>query len=123
VIGILSGLASFIPYFGFITGITVASITALVQTGSAFPLVWVLLIYGIGQALESMVLTPNLIGGRIGLGPVATIFALLTGGELFGFVGILVALPVAAVIAVLLRHTRNFWLRSSLYRGLPPPVP
>ena len=116
-IGICAGLVSFIPYLGFIGGLLAASIAMLVQTHEGTPLLWVALVFGVGQVLESGVLTPMLVGDRIGLHPVAVIFAILAGGQLFGFVGVLVALPVAAVIAVLLRHARRHWLHSPLYVG------
>jgi predicted PurR-regulated permease PerM len=119
-IGIGAGLVSFIPYLGFISGLLAASIAMLVQTQELAPLLWVGVVFGIGQILESGVLTPMLVGDRIGLHPVAVIFAILAGGQLFGFVGVLVALPVAAVIVVLLRHARGHWLRSPLYAGLGP---
>ena len=116
-IGIAAGMVSFIPYLGFIGGLLTASIAMLVQTQSVTPLLWVAIVFGIGQVLESGVLTPMLVGDRIGLHPVAVIFSILAGGQLFGFVGVLVALPVAAVLAVLLRHARQHWLRSPLYVG------
>jgi len=77
----------------------------------------VLLVFGIGQAIESMVLTPVLVGDRIGLHPVAVIFALMVGGQLAGFVGVVVALPVAAVIAVFLRHALVHYRASDIYGG------
>lgn len=117
-VGILSGLVSFIPYLGFISGLVVASIAMMVQAQSILPVVGVLVVYGIGQTVESGVLTPMLVGDRIGLHPVAVIFAILAGGQLFGFVGVLVALPVAAVLAVLVRHAQRRWLRSPLYLDL-----
>ncbi|MFI4982193.1 MAG: AI-2E family transporter, partial [Nevskiales bacterium] len=119
-IGIAAGMVSFIPYLGFIGGLLAASIAMLVQTQSVTPLLWVAIVFGIGQVLESGVLTPMLVGDRIGLHPVAVIFSILAGGQLFGFVGVLVALPVAAVLAVLLRHARRHWLRSPLYVGGAP---
>lgn len=122
-IGCLSGLVSFIPYLGFISGLVAASIAMLVQTQSMLAVVFVLIVYGIGQVLESGVLTPMLVGDRIGLHPVAVIFAVLAGGQLFGFVGVLLALPVAAVLAVMARHTRARWLGSPVYRGKPPSRP
>jgi len=92
------------------------------QDFALLPLVWVALVFGIGQVLESMWLTPVLVGDKIGLHPVAVIFALMAGGQLFGFVGILIALPGSAVIAVLLRHFKQEWLKSPLYSvGAPPP--
>mgnify|MGYP001590134677 CR=1 FL=1 len=103
-IGLVAGLVSFVPYLGFIVGIVAASVAMLVQTQELFPLLWVGLVFGIGQVLESTVVTPWLVGDRIGLHPVAVIFAVMAGGQLFGFVGVLLALPAAAVIAVGLRH-------------------
>jgi predicted PurR-regulated permease PerM len=108
-IGLLAGLVSFVPYLGFIIGILAAGLAALLQFHDAFMLLWVAAVFGVGQALESTVLTPNLVGDRIGLHPVAVIFALLAGGQLFGFFGVLLALPAAAAIVVWLRH---------LHRGL-----
>ncbi len=128
-IGICAGMVSFIPYLGFVGGLLAASIAMLVQTQEVGPLLWVAVVFGVGQVMESGVLTPMLVGDRIGLHPVAVIFSILAGGQLFGFVGVLVALPVAAVIAVLLRHARQHWLRSPLYVGgagapmNPPPPP
>lgn len=122
-IGLLAGLVSFVPYLGFITGIVTASIAMVVQAHEFFPLVWVALVFGIGQALEGMVLTPLLVGHHIGLHPVAVIFAVLAGGELFGFAGVLMALPAAAVIAVLVRHATARWLRSEAYLKEPPAPP
>lgn len=116
-VGILSGLVSFIPYLGFASGILIASIAMMVQTQAGLPVLKVLLVYGIGQVIESGLLTPMLVGDRIGLHPVAVIFAILAGGQLFGFVGVLVALPVAAVLAVLVRHAMRRWLHSPLYLG------
>jgi len=78
-------------------------------------------VFMIGQALEGMVLTPLLVGDRIGLHPVAVIFAILAGGELFGFTGVLLALPVAAVIMVLLRHAHEMYKESDLYGGEEDP--
>jgi predicted PurR-regulated permease PerM len=120
-LGIMAGLLSFIPYVGFLSGLIVASIAMLVQEHTPAAVLWVLLVFGIGQILESGVLTPNLVGDRIGLHPVAVIFAIMAGGQLFGFVGVLAALPAAAVLAVLLRHAKRRWQQSPLYRGRPPP--
>lgn len=114
-IGSLSGLVSFVPYLGFIIGIVVASIAALMQFQEVMPLVYIALVFMTGQALEGMLLTPWLVGDKIGLHPVAVIFAVLAGGQLFGFVGILLALPVAAVIAVVLRHVHQRYTASELY--------
>lgn len=114
-IGMLAGLASIVPYMGFIIGILVAGIAAFIQFQDPMVLVWVGAVFAIGQALEGMVLTPLLVGDRIGLHPVAVIFAIMVGGQLFGFVGVLLALPVAAVIMVLLRHLHQGYKSSTLY--------
>ncbi|MBI4005194.1 MAG: AI-2E family transporter, partial [Gammaproteobacteria bacterium] len=114
-IGMLAGLVSFVPYLGFIVGISAAAIAALVQFNDVIHLVYVILVFGIGQMIEGMVLSPWLVGDRIGLHPVAVIFAVMAGGQLFGFFGVLLALPVAAVIVVLLRHLRSHYLQSSFY--------
>ena len=114
-IGMLAGLVSFVPYLGVIFGILAAGIAVLIQTQDLVQLLWVLLVFGIGQMLEGMVLTPLLVGDRVGLHPVAVIFAVLAGGQLFGFMGILLALPVAAVLAVLLRHARARYRESTFY--------
>jgi len=103
-IGMLSGLVSFVPYLGFIVGIVTAGVAALLQFKELIPLLWVLAVFGIGQLLEGMVLTPRLVGERVGLHPVAVIFAVMAGGQLFGFFGVLLAIPAAAAIAVWLRH-------------------
>lgn len=108
-IGFLSGLAAIVPYLGFLVGITAASIAAIFQYSDwLIPLLLVWGVFAIGQTLESVALTPWLVGDRIGLHPVAVIFAVLAGGQLFGFVGVLIALPVAAVIMVLMRHAHRF---------------
>ena len=123
-VGLIVGLISFVPYLGAIVGVLVAVIAMLVQTQELLPFVWLAVVFGIGQVLESNVLTPLLVGDRIGLHPVAVIFAVMAGGQLFGFVGVMLALPVAAVIAVLLRETKREWLASRMYsHGAPPPDP
>ena len=116
-IGMLAGIVSFVPYLGVIVGITVAGIAAVVQFQEFFILIPVLIVFGVGQIMESFVLTPLLVGDKIGLHPVAVIFAVLAGGQLFGFLGILLALPVAAVIMVLLRHAHERYVRSHFYKG------
>lgn len=114
-IGMIAGLVSFVPYLGFIVGIVLAGIATLMQLHDVMQLIPVLIVFGIGQALEGMLLTPLLVGDKIGLHPVAVIFAVMAGGQLFGFVGILLALPVAAVIMVLLRYVHERYTTSSLY--------
>ncbi len=114
-LGMLAGLASIVPYMGFIVGIIAASIAAYFQFQEWLPLLWVAIVFGIGQMLEGMVLTPMLVGDRIGLHPVAVIFAVMAGGQLAGFAGVLLALPVAAVVMVLLRHIHDSYMDSELY--------
>ncbi|MCO7222901.1 AI-2E family transporter [Pleionea sp. CnH1-48] len=118
--GFIAGLASIVPYLGFIIGILFASIAALIQFGDASILLFVAIVFIVGQMLEGMVLTPLLVGDKIGLHPVAVIFAILAGGQLFGFTGVLLALPVAAVIMVLLRHAHDKYLGSVLYGATVP---
>ena len=114
-IGLSAGLVSFVPYLGVIVGIVVAGIAAVMQFHDVIHVVYVLIVFGIGQMLEGMLLTPLLVGDRIGLHPVAVIFAVMAGAQLFGFFGMLIALPVAAVITVLLRHFHEQYLNSSFY--------
>ena len=116
-IGMLAGLLSFVPYMGFAVGIVVASVAMMLQTHDPVQLLWVFLVFGVGQALEGMVMTPLLVGDRIGLHPVTVILAVLAGGQLFGFFGVLVALPVAAVIAVVVRDLHKRYLESHLYHA------
>lgn len=114
-VGMIAGLASIVPYMGFIIGIIAAGVAAFMQFNDPIVLAYVGVVFAIGQLLEGMLLTPLLVGDRIGLHPVAVIFAIMAGGQLFGFVGILMALPVAAVIMVLLRHLHEGYKSSSLY--------
>lgn len=114
-IGGMSGMVSFVPYLGFIVGIVVAGVAALMQFQDIMPLFYVAVVFITGQMLEGMLLTPWLVGDKIGLHPVAVIFAILAGGQLFGFVGILLALPVAAIVAVVLRHVHERYTKSELY--------
>lgn len=103
-VGLISGLFAIVPYLGFIVGIMAASVAMYIETHSMVHVLAVCGVYGVGQMLESMVLTPWLVGDKIGLHPVAVIFAVLAGGELFGFMGVLLALPVAAVILVVIKR-------------------
>ncbi|ALD01450.1 permease [Acinetobacter sp. TTH0-4] len=116
IIGMIAGLASIIPYLGFGVGIIAAVIATLFQFGLDWThLALVLGVFLIGQAIEGYVLQPFLLGDKIGLSPVAVVFAVLAGAQLAGFLGMLIALPVAAVIVVLLRHARDYYERSRLY--------
>ncbi len=117
-IGMVAGLISFVPYLGTIVGVALGVVAALFQFGDINHLIAVLVVFGIGQVLEGVILTPLLVGDRIGLHPVAVIFAVLAGGQLFGFLGVLLALPAASVIMVLLRHAHQRYKRSSLYGEL-----
>lgn len=119
-VGILTGLLIFIPYIGFGLGFLLALLTALLQFQGFGPILTVLIVYGIGQILESFLLTPYLVGDRIGLHPLAVIFALLAFAELFGFIGVLLALPVSAAMLVGLREVRTLYLDSRFYRGRNP---
>ncbi len=116
-LGVFTGLAVAVPYVGFGLGLAMAVLAALLQFGSVTGLLWVAGVYGLGQLLESFVLTPRLVGERIGLGPLAVIFALMAFGQLFGFIGVLVALPCSAVTVVAWRRARAAYLGSALYGG------
>lgn len=123
-IGMVAGLISFIPYLGATTGVVLAVLAALVQArGFDLPLMaGVAITFTVGQLLESYVLTPRIVGDKIGLHPVAVIFAVMAGGQLFGFLGMLLALPVAAVANVLLRYAHERYTRSELYSGGTPTI-
>ncbi|MEZ5651798.1 MAG: AI-2E family transporter [Burkholderiaceae bacterium] len=114
-IGVLSGLLMAIPYVGFSISMVFALIDGMLLLGPLRALVSVAIIYGVAQALESFVLTPRLVGESIGLHPIAVIFALLAFGALFGFVGVLLALPLAAIMAVALRRIRNVYRSSEFF--------
>ena len=114
-IGMLAGLISFVPYLGAITGIVLAFVATIVQFQDVMYLLPVAAVFAVGQALESLVLTPLLVGDQVGLHPVAVIFAVLAGGQLFGFMGVLLALPVASVIMVILRHIHEIYRDSRFY--------
>jgi predicted PurR-regulated permease PerM len=115
-IGLIAGLLSIVPYLGFIVGIGAALTAAIFQFHDIWHCIAVLIVFIIAQTIEGMALTPILVGDRIGMHPVAVIFAVLAGGQLFGFFGILLALPVAAVIMVFVRHLKTRYLNSNLYR-------
>ncbi len=123
-IGMVAGLISFIPYLGAIVGVGAGVVAALVQYGDIWHVVLVLAVFGIGQTIESFLLTPWLVGDKIGMHPVAVIFAIMAGGQLFGFTGVLLALPVAAVVMVVLRYMHERYTASALYGGgLAPRAP
>ena len=114
-IGLVAGLLGFVPYLGIALGLALALLVAALQFTSFSQIIPVLLVFGLGQIVEGTILTPKLVGSRIGLHPVIVIFALLAGGQLFGFTGVLLALPVSAAIAVGLRHTKSSYLNSDTY--------
>ncbi|GAA3894146.1 AI-2E family transporter [Halomonas cibimaris] len=114
-IGFIAGLASIVPFLGFIVGLSIALIVALFQIGTLWSIAGVVAVFALGQVVESVVLQPKLLGDKIGLHPVAVIFSVLAGGELFGFLGVLLALPAAAVVMVLLREGLERYKNSPLY--------
>jgi predicted PurR-regulated permease PerM len=123
-IGAFTGLAVFVPYLGFGLGMVLALLAGLLEFSSsggvAQAVLMVAVVYGLGQLVESFFLTPRLVGERIGLHPLAVIFSLLAFGQLFGFIGILVALPVSAVLLVAMRRVRSGYLSSGLYQSPGP---
>jgi predicted PurR-regulated permease PerM len=116
-IGVFTGLAMFVPYLGFGLGLVLALLAGLLEFASIKAIAMVATVYGVGQVVESLVLTPRLVGERIGLHPLAVIFALMAFGQVFGFVGILVALPASAVLLVALRRIKAAYLGSPLYKA------
>ena len=117
-IGLIAGAVSFVPYLGLIIGLLIAGIASILQNQGIGGLPLVALVFIIAQVLESTVLTPRFVGENIGLHPVAVIFAVLAGGQLYGFIGILIALPVAAVVMVLIRELIQRYQHSTYYTGL-----
>lgn len=116
-LGVFTGLMIIIPYIGIALGLGIGILSAILQFGFGPELIWVLAIFGIGQALEGFFLTPRLVGERIGLHPVAVLFALIIFGKLFGFFGILLALPASAVSLVLIQFGWSLYIKSSWYQG------
>ena len=117
-IGVFTGLAVFVPYVGYGVGLALAVLAGVLQFAPSEALLMVAVVYGLGQLIESFVLTPRLVGERIGLHPLHVIFALMAFGQLFGFVGVLVALPASAVLLVAIRRLRAQYQASALYRGV-----
>ena len=115
-IGLITGMLVFIPYIGAFTGVLLGTIAALLQFDSLTGVAFVWLAFGLGQLIEGTLVTPLLVGERIGLHPVAVIFALLAFGQVFGFFGLLLALPASAAVLVGLRHMHAAYLASALYR-------
>ena len=116
-VGVFTGLAVFIPYVGFGLGLVLALISGVLQFTGWHGIVGVAVVFGIGQIIESFILTPMLVGDRIGMSPLTVIFALLAFGHLFGFVGVLIALPVSAVLVVAVRRLRAAYVESELFLG------
>jgi predicted PurR-regulated permease PerM len=116
-VGVFTGLAVFIPYLGFGLGLALALLAGALQFASWYGVIAVAVVYSVGQVGESLFLTPRLVGERIGLNPLAVIFALLAFGHLLGFIGVLIALPVSALILVALRRARGLYLSSRLFLG------
>lgn len=121
-IGLIAGLLTFVPYLGPTSGVVLGVLAALMQYGDWKHVAGVLAVFGVGQLIESYLLTPKLVGDRIGLHPVAVIFAVLAGGQLFGFLGMLLGLPLAAVVNVLLRYAHERYTQSQLYAGEHPRI-
>ncbi|HWA39765.1 MAG TPA: AI-2E family transporter [Burkholderiales bacterium] len=114
-VGLITGLAVIVPYVGIALGFVLATVAALLQFDSLTGVLWVWLVIGVGQVLEGSLVTPLIVGERIGLHPVAVILALLAFGQVFGFFGVLLALPASAVLLVALRHLRAAYLAGPLY--------
>ncbi len=116
-IGVVAGMLVFIPYLGMLVGLLLATLAAVMQFTALSDVVWVWAVFAFGQLLEGMVVTPRLVGERVGLHPLAVIFALLAFGQLMGFFGVLLALPLSAILLVALRHAKAWYLSSSMYRA------
>jgi predicted PurR-regulated permease PerM len=116
-IGVIAGFLVFVPYLGMVIGLILATFVALMQFQGWSDLIPMWIVLGVGQLLENMVVVPWLVGNRIGMHPIVVIFALLAFGLLFGFVGLLLALPASAVLLVWLRHVRKQYLESTLYNS------
>lgn len=111
-IGVLAGLVSFVPYLGFVFGVVLAGLTAINEPNGLLMLLGVVAVFSVGQLIEGSILTPKLVGDRIGLHPVIVIFAVLAFGQLFGFFGILLALPAAAVLSVIVRYFYGIYVQT-----------
>lgn len=127
-IGVFTGLAVFIPYLGFGLGLVLAVLAGLLQFASSeqgllWPMVGIGVVYGLGQLIESFLLTPRLVGERIGLHPIGVILVLMLFGQWLGFVGVLMALPVSALLMVVIRRTLAAYRGSRFYRSAPEPLP
>ncbi len=117
-IGIVAGMLVFVPYLGMVIGLLLATLAAVMQFTTFGEVMWVWVAFAAGQLLEGMVVTPRLVGERVGLHPLAVIFSLMAFGQVMGFFGILLALPLSAILLVALRHFKAWYLGSSMYREL-----
>ncbi len=115
-IGLVAGMLVFVPYLGMILGLVLATLSAVMQFTQLSEVLWVWIAFGSGQLLEGMLITPLLVGERVGLHPLAVIFALLAFGQLFGFFGVLLALPMSAILLVGLRHAQGWYFNSNMYQ-------
>lgn len=115
-IGLVAGMLVFVPYLGMILGLVLATLSAVMQFTQMSEVLWVWMAFGSGQLLEGMLITPLLVGERVGLHPLAVIFALLAFGQLFGFFGVLLALPMSAILLVGLRHAQGWYFNSNMYQ-------
>lgn len=115
-VGIVTGLLVFVPYLGSVSGVLLGTIAALMQFQSITAVIPVWIVFMVGQLVEGFVVTPYCVGDRIGLHPVAVIFALLAFGQMFGFVGVLLALPLSAILLVALRHADEFYKATRFFR-------
>ena len=115
-IGIIAGILVFVPYVGMIAGLAFATLVASTQFAEFSDVLWVWGVFAAGQVLEGFIITPRFVGERIGLHPLAVIFSLLAFGQLFGFFGVLLALPLSAALLVGLRHAKEWYLASTLYK-------
>jgi predicted PurR-regulated permease PerM len=123
-VGLATGLMSFVPFVGWALGFITATIIAIVQFWpEPLPILIVVAIFGFAQVLDAGFLSPNIVGSKIGLHPVWLIFALFVFSYLFGFVGVLVAVPIAAAIGVLVRFALRIYLASPVYSGIVPDAP
>jgi predicted PurR-regulated permease PerM len=118
-IGILTGLLVFIPYIGILIGLLFALAVGFIDSGQSFhQVISILIVFGLGHILEGGLVTPFLVGGRIGLNPIMLIFALMAFGAIFGVVGVLLALPMATITLVLLKHARLYYMKSRYYNEI-----
>jgi len=121
-IGLIAGLISFVPYLGAILGVLAGVIAAVIEYHDWLHVLLVLVVFVVGHLIEGYVLVPRMVGEKIGLHPLAVIFAILAGGELFGFLGVLLALPIASVVMVVLRYAHERYRDSALYRSGDEPL-